>query len=166
VRHKYIIINNIEEAHSMRHHPSKVSHMSFNGRQECYPLRSQQLCLVLFSRLPRPYDSCLLLLYQHIIELWILILIDLLHVLDQLWKIGGHVWVKYMGIWRRATYILIRWTIYREKIILSFHSPSPSSARMSVLIRNGLSLRLWCTMVHILSGMSVMWLPWENKCMS
>jgi hypothetical protein len=60
--------------HSMRHHPSEVSHMVLNGKQECYPLRSQQFDLVLFPHLSHPCDSCLSLLHQHVIELWILIL--------------------------------------------------------------------------------------------
>jgi hypothetical protein len=147
---------------SMRHHPNEVSHMVLNDRQEWYLLCSQQLGLVLFPCLPRSYGSYLSLLHQHVIELRILILIYPLHVLDQLWGIGSHVWVKFMGIGCRATCILRRWTVWWEKIMLS----SPSSACMSVLIRNGLPLRLWCTMVRMLSGMSVIRLTWENKCMS
>jgi hypothetical protein len=146
----------------MRHHPREVSHMVLNGRQECYPLRSQQLGLVLFPRLPHLCGSCLPILHQHVIELSILILIDSLHVLDQLWGIGGHVRVESMGIGHGATSILRRWTIHRGKIMLS----SLSSARMSVVVCNGLARRMWCTMVRILSGTSVMWLPWEKKCMS
>jgi hypothetical protein len=68
----------------MKHHLSEVGHMLLNGRQECYSLRSQQLSLVLFSRLSCPCGSCLLLLHQHVIEPRILILIDPLHVLEQL----------------------------------------------------------------------------------
>jgi hypothetical protein len=150
--------------HSMRHHPSVVCHMLLNGRQECYPMCSQQLGIVLFPRLPRLCGSCLLLLHQHVIELWILILIDPLHVSDQLWGIGVHVWVKFMDIGCGATCVLRRWTVHRGKIMLSF--PSPFSAHKSFLVRNGLPLRLWCTMICILSDISVMWLPWENKCMS
>jgi hypothetical protein len=150
------------EAHSMRHHPNEVSHMVLNGRQEWYPLCSQQLGIVLFPRLSHPCGSYLPLLHQHVIELQILILIDSLHILDQLWGIKRHVWVKSMGIGRGATCILRKWTVHRGKIMLSF----PSSVSMYVMFHNGLSLRLWCTIVRILSDMSVMWLPWENKCMS
>jgi hypothetical protein len=146
----------------MRHHSSVVSHMVLNGGQEWYPLRSQQLGIVLFSYLSRPCGSCLSLLHQHVIELLILMLIDTLHILDQLWRIGDHICVESMGIGCGATCILRRRTVHRGKIMLSF----PSSARMSVLDRNGLPLRMWCTMVRILSSMSVMWLPWDKKCMS
>jgi hypothetical protein len=152
----------------MRHNLSVVSHMMLNDGQGCYPLRSRQLGHVLFPRLSRSCGSCLPLLYQHFIKLRILILIDPLHILDQLWRIRGYVCVKSMGIEREATCILRRWTVHRGKIMLSFPSPSPSpsSVRMSVLGRNGLPLKMWCTMVRILSGMSVMWLPWDKKCTS
>jgi hypothetical protein len=92
----------------MRHHPSVMSYMMLNGRYQCYPLRSQQLGIVLFSCLSRPCGSCLLLLHQHVIEPQIRILIDLLHILDQLGRIGGHVCVESMGIGCGANCILRR----------------------------------------------------------
>jgi hypothetical protein len=148
----------------MRHHSSVVSHMVLSGRQEWYSLRSQQLNLVLFPCLSHPYNSYLPLLHQHVIELQILILVDSSHILDQLGRIGGHVCVESMGLGRVANCILRRRTVHRGKIMLSFSSHS--SSRMSIRVRNSLPLRMWCTMAHVLSGMSVMWLPWEKKCMS
>jgi hypothetical protein len=136
----------------MRHHPRVVSHIVLNDRQQCYLMHSQQLGLVLLPCLYRPCDSCFSLLHQHVIQLQILVLIDPLHILDQLGRIGGHVCVASMGIGCGATCILRRRTICRGKIML----PSPLSAHMSVWVRNCLPLGMWCTMVRILSGMREM----------
>jgi hypothetical protein len=106
-----IVIDNINEAHSMRHHPSAMSHMVFIGRHECYSLCNQQLPLVLFPHLSHPCCSCLPLLHQHAIEFWILPLINPLHILNQLWRVGSHVHVESMGIGLGATCIMRRGTV-------------------------------------------------------
>jgi hypothetical protein len=125
------------EAHSMRHHSSVVSHMVLHGRHEWYLLHSQQLPLIHSPCLSCPCNRYLSLLHQHVIKIRIHPLIHSLHILDHLWRNGGHVCVESMGIELRATYIMRRGTVHRGKMMVSSPFPSPFSARISILVRHG-----------------------------
>jgi hypothetical protein len=57
-------------------------------------------------------------------------------------------------VWRYLYFEKRNYPSEKDNVVFPF--PCPSSICMSILVLNGLPLRMWCTMVCVLSGMSIM----------